>query len=215
MDFTRDELFEYFSDRYTSEQVTDALTSLGEDPNAEGYPASITDRLEQVFKVVTDAIASSKQLPGANLATVEQTAVQLAGDRSIDVTPDLIRGMLDILGAQAAVEAYAIHQHKKTIREGVLSQLQVGELAETNQVVAERIDALQKLVNDPETLDQILNDYGLLSQSAATEQRDRLTADSEFNPDAFLMEVGAKKPQVQAIAHTKSLAKTLLFRALK
>lgn len=218
-DFTREELFIYFED-YTQEQVVDALEKLGEDPNAEGYPASITDRLERIFAVVKDAIASSKQLPGSTLATVEQKAVELAGDRAIDITPDLIHGMLDILGAQAAVEAYALHQHTKAVRDKVLVQLQANDLAETNRLAADRMTALQKLCSDTETLDQILSDYGLLTQDEATREQIELTASCslDFDPDKFLSEVQPEKKQLaqpKTIADTQRLAKTLLTRALK
>lgn len=220
--FTREELFEYFSDRYSKEQVEAALITLHEkssiDPKAEEYPASITDKLEQVFDIVSDAIASSKQLPGSTLATVEQTAVKLAGDRHLDISLDVIQGIISIVDAEAAVEAYALHERRKAVREGVLTQLEMNDLAEANEQAAKRIDGLRQLCKDPDVLDQILADYNLLPQDEASREHLQLTASCslEFDPEKFLSEVNPeKKPQVRAIADTQRLAKALITRALK
>ena len=65
--FTREELFEFFGDRYSPAQIKEALGELAKhdetiDPEGAEFPASITERLEQVFQIAGDAIASAKQL---------------------------------------------------------------------------------------------------------------------------------------------------------
>jgi tryptophan synthase beta subunit len=65
--FTREELFEYFAGQYSEEQIINALEELSKhdseiDPDAEEFPTTITERLEQVFKIVEEAINQQKVL---------------------------------------------------------------------------------------------------------------------------------------------------------
>lgn len=222
--FTRQELFEYFGEHYSESQIIDALCKLAEydasiDPDALEFPASITERLEQIFQIVNDAIASNKQLPGtSDLAQIEQTAINLASDRSIDIPVDTLKGLIEILDAEAAVEAVALYQRRKAIREGVLTQLETNALVDANQVAAKRMDALNKLCSDPEVLDQILQDYGLSTVNDAGRKHLELTESCsvDFNVDNFLAEVnGEKKSQPRTIGDTQRLAKSLITRSLR
>jgi hypothetical protein len=65
--FTREELFEYFAGQYSEEQIINALEELSKhnseiDSDAEEFPTTITERLEQVFKIVEEAINQQKVL---------------------------------------------------------------------------------------------------------------------------------------------------------
>lgn len=229
--FSREELFEYFSEHYSQEQIVNALVKLAEsdstiDPSAEEFPASITERLEQVFKVIEDAIAlaraegiaSDKQLTGtSDLAQIEQTAINLASDRAIAIPIDAVRGLIEILETEAIVEAVALHEQKRRVRDSALLQLEANSLIESSQLSNQRIEALNKLIRNPEKLDQILEEHGFLTTEEAGRQHAKLTASCslDFDVDAFLDEVNQKKPQPKTIQDTKRLAKALVTRSLR
>ncbi|MBW4675917.1 MAG: hypothetical protein KME52_18420 [Desmonostoc geniculatum HA4340-LM1] len=222
--FTREELFEYFGDRYSPTQIHEALSELAKhdviiNPDAEEFPATITERLEQVLQVVSDAIASNKQLTGSSdLAQIEQTAINLATERDFAIPIDTLKGLIEILDAEAAVEAVTLFQRRKAIREGVLNQLETNAIAAANEQAAKRMDALNKLCSDPEVLDQILQDYGLLSSTEADRQHLELTASCslDFDTDAFLAEVSSEKKLLpKTVGDTQRLAKSLITRSLR
>jgi hypothetical protein len=222
--FTREDLFLYFSDRFTEEKIIQALEELAKvdeaiNPDAVEFDGSIVERMEQIFKIIDDAIASNRQLPGtSDLAAIEQTAIRMAGDRSINIEVDTLKGLIEILDAEAAVEAVALYQRRKAIREEVLNQLEAGELVKANVAAAKRMDALNQLCRDPEVLDQILQDYGLLPVTEAGKQYIELTASCslDFDVDEYLAEVDeGKKILPKTVADTQRLAKSLITRSLR
>lgn len=222
--FTREDLFLYFSDRFAREKITQALQELAKvdeaiNPDAVEFDGSIVERMEQIFKVIDDAIASNKQLLGtSDLAAIEQTAINLAERRSINIQVDTLKGLIEILDAEAAVEAVSLFQRRKVIREGVLNQLETNALASANEQAAKRMDALNRLCSDPEVLDQILQDYGLLPAADSDKQYLELTASCsiDFDTDAFLSEVSSeKKSQPKTVGDTQRLAKSLITRSLR
>lgn len=224
MAYTRTELFQHF-DNYSQEQVTQALEKLAEidkqlDPNAEEFEESIIEQLEDIFSIIQDAIASTKQLPGtSSLAQIEQTAINLASDRAVAIPIDAVRGLIEILETEAIVEAVALHEQKKRVRDSALLQLEANSLVESSQLSNQRIEALNKLIRDPEKLDEILEEHGFLTVEEAERQHNELTASCsiDFDVDAYLDEVNKKKPQPQpkTIHDTKRLATALVKRSLR
>lgn len=229
MAYTRTELFQHF-DNYSQEQVTQALEKLAQidkqlDPNAEEFEESIIEQMEDIFSIIQDAfrqvaegIASTKQLPGTSgLAQIEQTAINLASDRAIAIPIDAIRGLIEILETEAIVEAVVLHEQKKRVRESALLQLEANSLVESNQLSNQRIEALNKLIRDPEKLDEILEEHGFLTTEEAQRQHNELIASCsiDFDVDAYLDEVNQKKPQPKTIHDTKRIAKALVTRSLR
>ncbi|MCC5644747.1 hypothetical protein LC607_17740 [Nostoc sp. CHAB 5824] len=265
MAYSRPELFQHFEQEgYSETQVIQALSKLAEidsslNPSANEFDESIVEQMEDVFTLIQDAfvlaraegIASNKQLTGtSDLTQIEQTAINLANDRSIALDVDAIKGLIgifdaeiEILDAEAAVEAVTLFQRRKAIREGVLSQLETNSIAALNEQTAKRMDALNKLCNNPEVLDKILADYGLLPSDEASRQYVELTASCslDFDTNAFLAEVNSEKkaenavfsqgetpramgsPQVEqfskrtlpkTVGDTQRLAKSLITRSL-
>ena len=222
--FTREELFIFFSSRFTEQQIKNALAKLAEfdseiNPDADEFHGSIVERMEAIFKVIDEAIASTKQLTGtSDLAQIEETAINLANQRAINIPVDTIKGLIDILDAQATVEAVTLFQRRKAIREAVLTQLETNALAEANHQAAKRIDALNQLCNDPEVLDQILQDYGLLTNVESEKQYLELTASCslDFDVDSFLAQVSnEKKLHPKTVGDTQRLARSLVTSCLK
>jgi 3-hydroxyacyl-CoA dehydrogenase len=108
--FTREELFEYFSGQYTSEQIMNALHQLSKhdneiDPEADEFPVTITERLEQTFKIVEDAVSQQKALTGntssLGVTEVEKLAIEIATERAANIPADVFRGMVEIIAGEA------------------------------------------------------------------------------------------------------------------
>jgi hypothetical protein len=124
--------------------------------------------------------------------------------------------LIQILEAEAIVEAVVLYEQKKRVRDSALLQLEANSLIESNQLSNQRIEALNKLIRDPQKLDEILEEHGFLTVEEAGRQHLELTASCsiDFDVDAYLDEVNQKKPQPKTIHDTKRIVKTLVTRAL-
>lgn len=227
--FTREEIFEFFALQYTTEQVEKALHILAEhsdiDPNAAEFPASITEQLEQIFKVVQAAVDSQKALTGdsaevGNLAQVEQQCIDIANARSLDIPTEIFEGMTQLLVGEGIAQATIQYQIVDAARRQTLSQLQSNSLADCSQETAARIAQISALFSDPNTLDKILDDYGLKGVGDANSDFNNLTntCTIDFDPDAFLKEKGVENPSQKkklTIHDTQAMVRSLVRRNLK
>jgi hypothetical protein len=227
--FTRKELFEYFAGQYSQEQIINALEELSKhnseiDPDAEEFPTTITERLEQVFKIVEEAINQQKVLTenttnnaAPSLVQVEKLAIEIATERAANIPADVFRGMVEIIAGEAIAKATVLHQISDAVLKHTLAQLNTKSLSEINQESAKQISQITQLLTDPEKLERILDDYGINSSSQVqTEFEEMTTMKTEFDAWEFLNEVAeAKKPNIpKTILDTRQLTQTLINRYL-
>jgi hypothetical protein len=227
--FTKEELFEYFSGQYTPEQIMNALHQLSKhnneiDPQANEFPVSITESLEQAFTIVEDAFNQQKALTGdatssLGVAEVEKLAIEIATHRAANIPADVFRGMVEIVAGEAIAKATVLHQISDAVLKHTLADLNTKSLEEINQESASRISQITQLLVNPEQLDRILNDYGIRSSSQVqSDFQEMTTLKTEFDVDQFLMEVTAgKKPNLKpkTVMDSRVLAQTLVNRYLQ
>jgi hypothetical protein len=229
--FTREELFEYFAGQYSQEQIINALEELSKhnseiDSDAEEFPTTITERLEQVFKIVEEAINQQKVLTenttnnaSPSLVQVEKLAIEIATERAANIPADVFRGMVEIIAGEAIAKATVLHQISDAVLKHTLADLNTKSLEEINQETASRIYQITQLLANPEQLDKILDDYGIRSSSQMEEELQEMTTlKTEFDVDQFLMEVTAGKKSnliPKTVMDSKVLAQTLVNRYLK
>ncbi len=229
--FTREELFEYFGGQYSVELVMKALQelSLADDsinPDAEEFPATITERLEEIFQAVEGALDKHKLLTAngsTNIAPIEEIAVELAGDH-LDIPKEVFKGFVEILAGRTIAQATVIHQFTNQLFKDVQGELQARSLQDATQETAEQVAFMMQLIQNPQTRQQIAQDYGLKpNHQVATELKTVTNTTTEFNPtnfdpDAFLAEVSDGKKSItpglkMTIPDTKSLVKSLLSQS--
>lgn len=233
--FTREELLEFFSDRYNPTQIIAALHKLAEvdseiDPEGKEFPASVTDKLEQVFKIIEDALDQQKQLAGetpqtngGSLAQVQQLAIDLASDRAVNVPQNVFNSLVEILVGEALVNAEMLAQIQEAALKQALAHKSSQSLENLGNDAATRIQLALKLVNDPEMLNRILKEFGVKPVDEVEADLVAMNVQTEdFDPDAFLAEValGKKKGEIMAtppktIADTKAMVRSLVNRTLQ
>lgn len=226
--FTKEELFEYFSGQYSSEQIIDALDQLSKydseiDPEANEFPVTITERLEEAFKIVEDAVTKQKALAAdtsANgVAEVEKLAIEIATNRAVDIPTEVFRGMVEIVAGEAIAKATVLHQISDAVLKHTLADLNTKSLEEVNQESVKRISQITQLLAKPEKLDKILDDYGIRSSSQVqSDFQEMTTSNTEFDVEQFWMEVAAGKKSnitLKTIKDSKVLAQTLVNRYLQ
>ncbi|MDJ0678202.1 MAG: hypothetical protein QNJ36_22930 [Calothrix sp. MO_167.B42] len=226
--FTREELFEYFSGQYTSEQIMNALHQLSKhdseiDPEADEFPVTITEQLEQAFKIVEDAVNQQKALTGnmssLGVAEVEKLAIEIATNRAVNIPADVFREMVEIVAGEAIAKATVLHQISDAVLKHTLADLNTKSLEEINQESATRISKITQLLANPEQLDKILDDYGIRSSSQVqSDVQEMTTVQTEFDVEQFLMEVAAGKKSnliPKTVMDSKVLAQTLVNRYLR
>ncbi|MBD2771126.1 hypothetical protein [Iningainema tapete] len=233
--FSREELFEYFSDKYTPTQIIAALHKLAEsdkelNPEAEEFHTSITERLDQVIRIVEDAFNAQKQLGEGSpqpLANVQKMAIDMAAKQAVHLPNRVFESLVEILVGEAIANAQMLAQIQESALKQALAQKSQESLENLGQDAATRIQLAMRLVNDPEKLDRILEEFGVQPIAETETQMQVLTntCTIDFDPDAFLEEVAggkkleeipeekrARKPQT--LADTKAMVKALVSRSL-
>ena len=219
--FTREDLFLYFGDRFSKEKILQALHELAKvdaaiDPEAVEFHGSIVERMEQIFKVIDQAIASNKQMTGvSSIAQIEQTAIDLNINHP-DIPIEVFKGFVDIVAGEAIARAVLEHQLHQTVYNQTLTDLDAKALQGKNQQAANRIALMTHLISNPETVEKILQDYDISTNSTSGLIETTNSCSIDFDPDAFLAEVGgSKKPltvptTLRTVQDTKLLTQSLL-----
>jgi hypothetical protein len=234
--FTKEELFQYFEDSYTPQQIEQALIELakyteGLDPEAVEFPVTITEKLDAVLKVASEAFKQQKQISGVQaenldsaLANAEKIAIQIANERALEVNSGIFRALVEIVAAQSISEAVALHQIGQVVRNQALADLNSKSLQEVQETTAARIEFLTSLLANPQKLDELLTSQGVSDSKKAEKQYQNVTnlqQPSEFNVDAFLEEVADTEKKsslpekISTIADVKLLSQNLLARFLR
>ncbi|QLE42205.1 hypothetical protein FD723_18460 [Nostoc sp. C052] len=225
MAFTRSELFQHFEGEYTQAQIIQGLSELAAidkriDPNGEEFDETIIEQLEDTFGIIQEAVDKHKLLVarGENLVPVEEIAMELVGEKT-DIPINVFKGFVDIVAGEAIARAVLEHQLSETVYNQTLTDLDVKSLEAKNQQAANRISLMSHLIQNPQTVERILEDYGINNNANTQTQLAERTASCtlDFDPDEFLLEVGAgKKPQsIKTIPDTQLLTKQLLKRYLR
>lgn len=190
--FTLEQLHEYFSDRYTPEQVNRALDILAQngadiDINSNQFSLDITEELEEIFKAVGAALDNQKKIGQSEELTVMEASA-IASKYSQHSNPQLMAAMIRLVTEEAIAEGAALTQIKSHVLGQVLQQ---GDAAIAQSLLGrnqQTINYVQALASSPGQINKMLSGYGVQS----------------VDVDAFLIEVrgnsaGVKKA-VQAIA---------------
>ncbi|WP_445634498.1 hypothetical protein NSTC745_06321 [Nostoc sp. DSM 114161] len=220
MAYTKAELFQHFEGEYTQAQIIKGLTELAKidssiNPDGDEFDESIVEQLEDTFCLIQDAVDKQKLLAakGETLVPVEQIAMELAQGQASDTPIQVFKGFVDIVAGEAIARAVLEHQISETVYNQTLTDLDVKSLEAKNQQAANRIALMSHLIQNPQTVERILEDYGINSNANTQTQLLETTTSCtlEFNPEEFLLEVGAPKKS-QTIPDTQMLTKQLLKR---
>lgn len=225
--FSRDELFEYFGDRYNQTQIIAALHKLAEfdseiDPEGNSFPSEVTDKLEQVFKIIEDALNQQKRLGGDKegaIAQVQKIAIDLASDRAVNVPQNVFNSLVEIVVGEAILNAEVLAQIQQAALKQALAQKSSQSLEDLSNDAATRIQLALKLVNDPDKLNRMLEEFGVHPVLEIETKLQTLHSSTDgFDPDAFLAEVsqgknGGEVTSPKTLADTKAMVKAFVHRS--
>jgi hypothetical protein len=187
--FTREDLFLYFGDRFSEEKILQALQELAKvdtdiDPDAIEFHGSIVERMEQIFKVIDDAIVSAKQLSAADDEPQEMiftSAVNLASASS-PANSQIMAAMVRIVAQGAISEAIALQQIRTKVFEKVLGDGNGAIAQHLHNESQETTAYLRELAGDDTRIDKMLSGFGV---------------NKAIDVDAFLIEVLGSAAQVK------------------
>jgi|GEM_PF-6079089 hypothetical protein len=193
--FSRRELFEYFSDRYTEAQVVKALQVLAKydasiDPDSVMFQASITEQLEGAFDVGEKALDSS---PSLSLFDAAEVAIEASEKRQLNLDPRIFNELIYIVAERAIARAVALHSFENAVFDSASTQLNAEQLEKIRDKNDRQIKAFQLIANDDERINKILEEYGVNSQQQTEEwittYERVLEEDEDFDPEAYLTEL--------------------------
>ncbi|NDJ21000.1 hypothetical protein GS682_04935 [Nostoc sp. B(2019)] len=223
MAYTRAELFQHFDGEYTQAQILQGLGELAAidkriNPQGEEFDEIIIEQLEDIFCIIQDAVDKHKLLAarGEDLVPVEQIAMELVGDRACDIPIEVFKGFVEIVAGEAIARAVLEHQLSEAVYSQTLTDLDVKALSGKNQQAANRIALMSHLISNPETVEKILQDYGVSTAPSLQLIETTASCSIDFDPDAFLAEVNDPKklPTVpetlRTVQDTKLLTQQLL-----
>jgi hypothetical protein len=221
--FTLSEIEEFFEGQYTQEQIKMALDLLGVTPNEHGqFESSVTEALEVAFGATEDAV---RQLPHATVQETQELAIQLASSRAIElnINENALTEIVELVVSKGIAKAVFLDELEQQVLNKVSADLSSERLQSLSEGSAKTLVAFSNILGNPNHLDEIIQKYGGSSEAEVAERQQKLTAETDFDPDAFLAEVsgeveGEKKPttiQVTSIKDVQKLASSLLKRYRK
>jgi hypothetical protein len=221
--FTLSEIEEFFEGQYTQEQIKMALDLLGVTPNEHGqFESSVTEALEVAFGATEDAV---RQLPQATVQETQELAIQLASSRAIElnINENALTEIVELVVSKGIAKAVFLDELEQQVVNKVSADLANERLQSLSEDSAKTLVAFSNILSNPSHLDDIIQKYGGSSEAEVAERQQKLTAETDFDPDAFLAEVsgeveGEKKPttiQVTSIKDVQKLASSLLKRYRK
>ncbi|MBD2441379.1 hypothetical protein [Nostoc sp. FACHB-110] len=207
--FTRSQIYEYFGDRYSREQIDNSLLIMAHngaqiDPLAEEFSDDITEELEGIFDAVGQALNNQQQLGQSEEITIKQ-ASELAARYSRHSSPQLMAAMIKMAVQDGIKKAAAINQIKNHVFNRVLEQ---GDAELVQSIFTgnnQTTDLLMEWANDGSRVDKMLDNYGIHpvdidafleevnGNSASVKQAVKAITPkpkSTINIDAFLLEAG-------------------------
>ncbi|MBN3993846.1 MAG: hypothetical protein HWQ36_26030 [Nostoc sp. NMS2] len=207
--FSIEQLHEYFSDRYTPEQVNRALQILAEnganiDINSNEFSLDITEELEEIFKAVGAALNNQKKLgQSEELTVIEANAI--ASKFSQHSNPQLMAAMIRVVTEEAIAQGAALTQIKSHVLGRILEQ---GDMAIAQSILnrgQQTSSYIQELANDGDRLNKMTARYGVetvdveafLAEVRGNSQEVKSTvktiapvSEKDFDIEAFLLEAG-------------------------
>ncbi|MBD2254635.1 hypothetical protein [Nostoc parmelioides] len=208
--FTRQQLHEYFGDRYLPEQVNQALIILadnGAEIDAYGteFSLEITDELEKIFDAVGAALNNQKNLGHQDQVLTVMEANAIASKFSQHSNPQLMAAMIRVVTEEAIAQGAALTQIKSHVLERVLEQ---GDLTIAQSIFnrgQQTSSYVQELANNNARIDKMIAGYGIETvdvdaflievRGNSDDVKNTLktlasAANKTFDIDAFLLEVG-------------------------
>jgi hypothetical protein len=221
--FTLSEIEEFFERQYSQKQIKVALDLLGVTPNEHGqFESSVTEALEVAFGASSDAV---RQLPQATVQETQELAIQLASSRAIElnINENALTEIVELVVSKGIAKAVFLDELEQQVLNKVSADLSSERLQSLSEGSAKTLVAFSNILGNPNHLDEIIQKYGGSSEAEVAERQQKLTAETDFDPDAFLAEVsgeveGEKKPttiQVTSIKDVQKLASSLLKRYRK
>jgi predicted house-cleaning NTP pyrophosphatase (Maf/HAM1 superfamily) len=217
--FTRTELFDYFQDDYTEQQVVEALKAIARydkslNPEGEEFPDEITEQLEGAFETVEKVLADS---PNLSLAEVKQAAVVEAARNHPEVDTRILQEILYIATERAIAQAATFGQIEQAVFDAANAQLTAEQLEKLRDKNNRQISAWQLIGNDDERINKILEEYGVNSKQQTQEwietyERVLEDDDEDFDASAYLSELKAVVGEDPA---KKSLTKSQSRKVIK
>jgi hypothetical protein len=186
--FTREEVVEYFKDRYSDVQVIEALRIMRDhgaevDPEGDEFSPDITEELEKVFELAGAAINSHLHLPASEQ---ESSAIQQATNMAASIIPNvnhqMMAGMIRVVMNGAVAQANALATLEAKVFQRALDHSRgvvANSFLEQTQYSTEYLRSLSD--NDGQ-INKLLAGYGV----------------ETVDVDAFLSEVKALTPQVKS-----------------
>lgn len=195
--FTKEQLFEYFSDRYTDVQVIEALRVMRDhgsdvDPDSDSFSPDITEELEKVFELAGFAINSQKHLPASEQeASAIQQATEMAANIIPNVNRQMMAGMIRVVMSGAVAQANAIATLEAKVFQRALDHTRGAFANSFLQQTQHSTEYLRLLSDNDKQINKLLAGYGV----------------ETVDVDAFLSEVKSLTPQVKSdVQNFKSLA---------
>ncbi|MBW4677691.1 MAG: hypothetical protein KME52_27935 [Desmonostoc geniculatum HA4340-LM1] len=207
--FSREQLHEYFSDRYTDAQVNRALEIFAQngadiDPSGNEFSLDITEELEEIFKAVGAALNNQRKLgQSEELTVIEASAI--ASKFSQHSSPQLMAAMIRVVTEEAITQGAALIQIKSQVLERVLEQ---GDMAIARSILnrgQQTSTYIQDLASDSSRINKMTAGYGVdrvdidafLEEVRGNSDRTKNgvkalvpSQNKDFDVDAFLLEAG-------------------------
>jgi hypothetical protein len=186
--FTREEVVEYFKDRYTDVQVTQALRIMRDhgadvDPDSDEFSPDITEELEKVFELAGAAINNHLHLPASEQeASAIQQATNMAASIIPNVNHQMMAGMIRVVMNGAVAQANAIAQLEAKVFQRALDHNRGTVANSFLEQTQHSTEYLRELSLNDGQINKLLAGYGV----------------ETVDVDAFLSEVKALTPQVKS-----------------
>lgn len=216
--FTRQELFEYFAESYTSEQVESALEAIARydktvNPKGEEFPDEITEQLEGAFEIGEKVITES---PNLTITEARKIAVATATESHPDMDTRIMGEILYIVTERAIARAAQLRRLEDGIFDAATAQLDAEALEKMRDKNERLIRAYQLIGSDDERINKILSEYGVNSQAQTQEMIDSWEAaysepdDEEFDASQWLTELNELTEEQQPKKPTRSQSRKLV-----
>jgi cysteinyl-tRNA synthetase len=217
--FTRQELFDYFQDDYTQQQVVDALKAIARfdkslNPEGEEFPDEITEQLEGAFEISEKVLESS---PNLSISEARQAAIVEASESYPELDTRIFQEILYIVSERAIARAVSLKRVEDGIFDATSAQLDAEALEKLRDKNNRLISAYQLIGDNDERINKILEEYGVNNKQQTQEwvetyERVLDEVDDDFDASAYLTELKAVVGEEPA---KKSLTKSQSRKVIK
>ncbi|MBD2535437.1 hypothetical protein H6G97_41000 [Nostoc flagelliforme FACHB-838] len=186
--FTKVQLIEWFSDRYSDVQVIEALRIMRDhgadvDPEGDEFSPDITEELEKVFELAGAAINNHLHLPASEQeASAIQQATEMAASIIPNVNHQMMAGMIRVVMSGAVAQANAIATLEAKVFQRALDHSRSAFASSFLEQTQYSTQYLRSLSDNDGQINKLLAGYGV----------------ETVDVDAFLSDVKSLTPQVKS-----------------